>query len=56
MRSTSLFNKIFSDVWFTHLDIQRDGSHKLLPRHSPSVEIAEVTFFNLQWRLSKRGF
>lgn len=44
MRSTSLFNKIFSDVWYTHLDIQRDGSHKLLPRYSPSVEIAEVTF------------
>lgn len=31
-------------MWYTHLDIQRDGSHKLLPRYSPSVEIAEVTF------------
>lgn len=39
-----MFNKIFSDMWYTHLDIQRDGSHKLLPRYSPSVETAEVTF------------
>ena len=43
-------------MWYTHLDIQRDGSHKLLPRYSPSVETAEVTFSICSGDWAKEAF